>query len=284
MEDRLHIRTAQNVDLAVIPADLGKRIGAWFLDLIIVIAYAFVAFFVLGELAVQGAWPFIVFVALPIMLYPVLGEVLFNGRTPGKMAFRIQVVRLDGAAPTLGQYLLRWLLRFVDITFTSGLVALTSIAVTRRSQRLGDLAAGTAVVDRRRRVRLEEVRYPHVSANYEPRFPEAAARLSDADVRLLRAARVKIRLLGRKRGRRLARRAKEATERKLGLEPVSLPPEVFLETLIQDHVALADRVSMFSTMFSTQKNSASGERPPVKSSSKDDNSKDGASREAVPAV
>lgn len=241
MESRLEIQTAQNVALAVAPAGLGERILAWLADSVILAGFVWMMVWLLSELE-AGEAGFLLGVVLPVLLYHLLFEVFFEGQTPGKLAMKIRVARLDGAQPTLGQYALRWLLRFVDVTFTSGVGAVLSIAVTQRSQRLGDLAAGTTVVRRRRRVRLAEVRYPTAPEGYQPRFP-GAEDLSDADVRTLRAVLVRTRIAGRRDAgaRRLAERAKEVVEKRLGLGRVAMPPQAFLVTVVRDHTVLLDR-------------------------------------------
>ena len=244
MDLSLDIRTAQNVPLALEPASLGQRILATLADGLLVTAWWILVPFLLAllELAPSTVVMIVVYV-LPPFLYHLAFEVFLEGRTPGKLLLKTQVARVDGAQPTLGQYLLRWLLRFVDVTATSGVAAVASVALTKRSQRLGDLAAGTTVVRRRRRVRLDEVLYPRAPAGHVAEFPEAE-RLSDADVRTLRAVLVRLRLSSRDaRSVALARRAKAAVERRLGIEPVRMPPEAFLKAVVRDHVFLLDRLA-----------------------------------------
>lgn len=72
-------------------------------------------------------------------------EWLGRGRTPGKRAMGLRVVRADGRAVGLTGALIRNLLRPLDLG-TSGVVALVVAGLTRRHQRLGDLAGGTLVV------------------------------------------------------------------------------------------------------------------------------------------
>ena len=243
MDLSLDIQTAQNVPLALEPASVAERVLATLADGAVGIAWVVLwSVVVFGWLGVQGSTALIVLVvAVPLTLYHLLFEVFLEGRTPGKMLLKTQVARLDGAQPTLAQYLLRWLLRFVDVSATWGIGALLAVVLTPKSQRLGDLAAGTTVVRRRQRVRLAEVLYPPAPPDHVPEFPQAEA-LTDADVRTLRA--VLVRLRGSKRSARssaLARRAKAAVERRLRLATVDMPAEAFLRAVVRDHVFLLDR-------------------------------------------
>ena len=79
--------------------------------------------------------------------YPAF-ELLWHGQTPGKRFQGIRVVRTDGQPAGLAPVLVRNLIRIIDVILLPFL-ALISMVVTRRSQRLGDLAAGTMVVRER---------------------------------------------------------------------------------------------------------------------------------------
>lgn len=244
MDDRLHIRTAQNVDLAFTPAGVGDRILAWLIDALLGLGWAIATVWVLLEqLRIESFTTYLLVVIFPLLLYHPFCEILLNGQSLGKKAMKTRVARLDGAQPTIGQYLLRWLLRFVDVTFTNGMVALISVTLTENAQRLGDIAAGTTVIKLRRRVRLNEVRFPTIASDYEPVFPEAAT-LTDAEVRTIRAVLVKTRLLKSTRARKLAQKAREAVERRLDIESGRTPATTFLQTIIKDHTALAERHSL----------------------------------------
>lgn len=239
MDDRFLIQTAQNVELALAPAGVGDRILAWLADVAVWAGYALVVGYSLVAARAPDVASYVL-IGLPILLYDLVFEVLFEGQTPGKMLLRVRVARLDGAQPTLGQYALRWLLRWVDVTASSGTVAVLAISLSPRQQRLGDVAAGTTVVRQRRRVRLDEVLYPEPPRGYAPRFPEAA-RLSDADVRTLRAVLVRHRLSTRDaRGRALAARAKSAVEARLSLGAVEMAADEFLTTVVRDHTFVLD--------------------------------------------
>ena len=67
-----------------------------------------------------------------------------RGMTPGKKVFGLKVISLNSSRLSMGQCILRDLFRYVDC----GLIipALSSVAATKKKQRLGDLAASTLVV------------------------------------------------------------------------------------------------------------------------------------------
>lgn len=82
--------------------------------------------------------------------YPILMEIVFNGRTLGKMATRIRVTMADGSPITPGAALTRNLLRVPDFMPSMYLVGLLAIFFTEKQQRLGDLVANTVVIHERR--------------------------------------------------------------------------------------------------------------------------------------
>lgn len=141
----VNIRTTQNVDINYQPASLSDRIFAFLIDSCIMGGYIILAIFLLAEFNFDMGWLTIA-LFLPVFFYHLISEVFFDGQSIGKRQMKIKVLKLDGTPPTLGAYLLRWMLRIVDISLLNGGVAVTSILLTQHSQRLGDLAAGTTVV------------------------------------------------------------------------------------------------------------------------------------------
>ena len=86
-----------------------------------------------------------------LLLYFTLFEGL-GGRTPGKMLLGLRVVRTDGSDATLFEGFLRNLLRLLWVTPFAPLFVLLdawSLRSTELDQRMGDLAAGTMVLDER---------------------------------------------------------------------------------------------------------------------------------------
>ncbi|MEM0925166.1 MAG: RDD family protein [Planctomycetota bacterium] len=121
--------------------------------------------------------------------YGFLLEAYFNGRTLGKWICGIRVIQVDGRPVSSRSALLRNLLRVADLSpmaplsvfgdgypmvsiIPTGIFGLISMAMTRRMQRLGDLAAGTMVVVDERKwqlpiAKVEDARVPAL-ASYLP--------------------------------------------------------------------------------------------------------------------
>ena len=134
-------------------AGLGSRLIAVLFDSLIQSAagLALVMAFNVGG-GVRGTAETVVFLVLLFLIvlgYFPLFEGLWNGRTPGKRLQRLRVVRTDGQPVTWTSVLVRNALRLVDILPTYYMVGAITILLTKRSQRLGDLAAGTIVVRER---------------------------------------------------------------------------------------------------------------------------------------
>lgn len=98
--------------------------------------------------------------------YPVLCEMLLQGRSVGRIAMGTRVVRDDGGPVHGRQSLLRAVMAMLEIWSTAGSIALTCAVIDRKSRRLGDLLAGTLVIQER-------------MAALEPRRTEVPARLQE---------------------------------------------------------------------------------------------------------
>lgn len=85
--------------------------------------------------------------------YPVLWETLTRGRSPGKYALGLRVVRDDGGPVLFRQALARALagliVDFGMLSAGTGAVALLTSLASRRGKRVGDLLAGTVVLRER---------------------------------------------------------------------------------------------------------------------------------------
>lgn len=83
--------------------------------------------------------------------YPVLSELLLRGRSVGRLLMGTRVVRDDGGPVHVRQSVLRAVMAMFEIWSTTGAVALVCSVIDRRSRRIGDLLAGTMVIQERMR-------------------------------------------------------------------------------------------------------------------------------------
>jgi uncharacterized RDD family membrane protein YckC len=237
--EQFAVSTAQHVALDFDVAGLGDRVLAALIDYAVLVAYALCWVLILGASSIpKGAWAAALFlvVLLPALVYFPFCELIFDGQTIGKRARGIRVMRTDGTAPTLGALLLRWLLRPIDLWATSGFAAVATILYTGTGQRLGDLAAGTTVVERRARTSLDDTLFTDLPEDYEPTFPGAQA--LDRDT--INTARRVLRRLSNQNGtppdtlRALADRTQETLLQRLDTT-TELAPAPFLKTLLRDY-------------------------------------------------
>jgi uncharacterized RDD family membrane protein YckC len=83
---------------------------------------------------------------LAFLVYPTTIETLTRGRSLGKLAFGLRVVRDDGGTVTAQQSFVRALIGIVEIYVFFGGPAFFCSLVSKRGKRIGDYAAGTYVV------------------------------------------------------------------------------------------------------------------------------------------
>ena len=229
-----NIITGQYVQISQSPASIGERIIAQIIDIFLLISYItgtsilinyfettifeFRIFFLLG-------------IYLPALFYPFLMELFNHGQSIGKMAMRIRVVKKDGTTPGVGEFFMRWLLQLVDIGFSG--IGVLVILLSKNSQRLGDLAAGTMVIRindyRKIQVSLDEFSY--LDRKYKPVYPQAEdLSLNQLDViqRTLDSD------YGDDRSRRITALASKVRTH-LNISDTSTADEKFLYTIVRDY-------------------------------------------------
>ncbi|MFN6469588.1 MAG: RDD family protein [Nostoc sp. SerVER01] len=159
--NRISFQTPESVELEFTLAGIGNRALALLIDytvlgislLVFVLAWTFFStqlFNFLEDLVTNpgniGLWLLAIFFFIAFAIYIgyfVFFETLWFGQTPGKRIAKIRVVRDDGRLIGLQQATLRALLRPFDETLFIGAFL---IMLGSREKRLGDLAAGTIVI------------------------------------------------------------------------------------------------------------------------------------------
>jgi uncharacterized RDD family membrane protein YckC len=191
----LSINTTQNVRINFIAASPGERIGSYFIDLGIKVAYvtviSLIFFYWLNFdklFQTLDNWSkFSIFLILyfPFFIYSLTLESIFEGQTIGKKLVKIKVVKIDGYQAGFGDYLMRWFFRLVDITILYGIVAVVSIVSSKKAQRLGDMVAGTAVITLKNKINISHTILEEIGDSYVPTYP-LVIKLSDNDMRIIK--------------------------------------------------------------------------------------------------
>ncbi|HEY3687305.1 MAG TPA: RDD family protein [Streptosporangiaceae bacterium] len=163
--------TGEAVVLDVRVARLASRVLARFIDLVIqivLLALVTLLAFLLSETLDAALIRAIVVVCVGgvIVGYPVVWETLTRGRSPGKMALGLRVVSSDWSPVRFRQSLFRALAEVVEVWMLSGVPAVVVSLLTENAQRLGDIFAGTFVIQERmpRRTAPPAEMPPHLAA------------------------------------------------------------------------------------------------------------------------
>lgn len=150
--DQLSIETPEQVALEFPLAGVGSRFLAVAVDTLLQAAIGMVVFLVavgvFTALRAGGLWiaAFALIAGFLIFYgYFAAFEALWHGQTPGKRLVGLRVLSVSGRPIRIDEALLRNVLRLVDQLPGVYAVGIVSMLVTARSQRLGDLAAGTVV-------------------------------------------------------------------------------------------------------------------------------------------
>ena len=182
--ESLTIETTQNVDIEFQLASVGDRIIAYFLDGFFTFCYIVILALILGVSGDSFNWIFMLLL-LPVLFYHLLCEMFFSGQSFGKMIMKLRVVKKDGSELTFGACFIRWLFRLVDIALSQGLVALLTIVINGKGQRVGDLAASTTVLKIDGKSHLSDTIYMDLKEDYVPTYPEVQ-KLSDGDMQTIK--------------------------------------------------------------------------------------------------
>lgn len=222
-------------------ASIGDRMVAQLLDFLIKIAYGIVVYFLFfywiglnDYLAGADPWTeraVVMLFALPIIFYSLVQESLMEGQTFGKKISKIKVIKIDGYQAGFGDYLIRWLFRLVEITIGGGIIGLIVIIVSKKNQRLGDMAAGTAVITLKNNININHTILQEIDQDYVPTYP-LVIKLSDNDARIIKEtfeSALKVQDF------RLIFKLREKIEAVTGIRNQSESDSVFIRTVLKDY-------------------------------------------------
>ena len=150
--------TPEAVALEFRTANLGSRILAYLVDMVVVVAGVLVGLFAVTLIGQASDVVVPDWVALTIVLvllpawwlgYFIAFETLWRGRTLGKAALGLRVVTKEGAPVRFRHAAIRGLFGLVDFFLFGGFIAVVFILFSRDNQRLRDMVAGTLVLRER---------------------------------------------------------------------------------------------------------------------------------------
>ncbi|MGB1207045.1 MAG: RDD family protein [Chitinophagales bacterium] len=231
--EKITVITSQNVAIEYKLASLGDRYVAALIDFFVLLMYI-IGFSLLATYASPlnhaPDWFYMIVVFLPISLYHLVCEIAFHGQSFGKYIMKLKVISLDGSQVSISNYLLRWLIRPLDIMFTLGGAAVLSIVMSDKGQRLGDIAAGTSLISLKNGTTLDDTLFIFTDDNYEVTFPNVKL-LQDSDIGIIK----ELLLAGRKtKNSNVTRHLTKKIKRLLHIES-DLPIRQFLEVIIKDY-------------------------------------------------
>lgn len=230
--DNFQIETAQNIGIQQKVAGIGERVLAFLIDMLILIIYAVISSISLNSLDVGKGKMYMVYVVigLPVFLYYLLWETFYNGQTPGKSIMKIRVVQLDGSRPRFSQYLIRWLLRLIDITLGSGSIAVVTILLNGKGQRIGDMAAKTTVISEKKNITISDTLITDIPLDYIPKYPQVTI-LKDRDIQNIKSMYRKAKYSG---NHKVILSLSQKISELLEISPEERPLE-FVEIIIKDY-------------------------------------------------
>lgn len=258
----VRIATNFNIDIEFTAPPFYRRLFAWVIDIIILIFYFIVAVRFLDYLARQtsgrsdsmATMAISLVLLLPFALYHVVMEITMGGQSIGKKLMGIKVVSENGGKPSIGQFIIRWLIRTSDYTlifivifvsfvrdfgsqFNWGIAIAIGLLITDlilvntgKQQRLGDILAHTVLINTRQAEKITDTVFLEVSDSYVPQFPQIM-QLSDRDINALKGI---IDTSKKHKDHHMAYMAAEKIKAYLKIE-TALEPDVFLEVLLKDY-------------------------------------------------
>ncbi len=255
---RISIPTPFNISIEFEPAEFHRRLLAALIDVALMLAYWISMYNLLDRgLGILETYEGLstLLLLLPLLLYSWLTEMLSGGQTLGKALLHIRVISLEGGEPALSQTLLRWFARFYEwgsllflffwhspvngmmIALFGGLLAVVVMVLNPRQQRLGDLLAGTVVVNTRTRLTVRDTIFKKVETDrYVVHFPEVM-RLSDRDINTVHQVLSRARRTGNDE---LCNRVAWKLQEVLHLQP-QRDNISFLEKILEDYNYLSTR-------------------------------------------
>ncbi|HMU47054.1 MAG TPA: RDD family protein [Chitinophagaceae bacterium] len=265
----IKVPTNFNIELEFEIPEFYRRFFALLIDILIEYFYLRIASAIYNSVRDNSAydessgfnlWAFGLILFVPIMIYHLVCEITMNGQSVGKKITGLRVVDELGGKASIGQFVIRWLLRLSDvwivmiilylaymvgtnqgwdsietvfiILFGLGFLATDIVLVvsSKKGQRIGDLLAKTILIRVNTKSNIEETVFQEVADNYVPSFPQIM-QLSDRDINAIKSI---LETARKKSDFAMAEAAGAKIKTHLKIE-TDMPSFDFLEVLLKDY-------------------------------------------------
>jgi uncharacterized RDD family membrane protein YckC len=239
----VEIITSQNVVLQYELASLQDRVLAFILDMIcLAVGWAIMTGIFSGIFSFSKTAQSIVVMLLMCLacFYSLAFEFFNDGRSIGKMAMKIQVIKLAGGKTTFSDYTARWVFRLIDIHFSLGGIASILIMSSAKGQRIGDIIANTAVVkiEPKMNIDLQDLLSIHETSKYTPVYQQAR-KLHEQDALLIKTTLERYRRHQNESHQEALLSLADRVQELLGIDAVQEKKSDFLQTVLKDYVVLS---------------------------------------------
>ena len=235
----IEIVTSQNVVLQYELAPLNDRVLAFILDTLVVGITFLMLLGILSSIFNDSEFLSLFLLCL-VSVYSLAFEFFNDGKSLGKMAMKIQVIKIADGRATFSDYAARWVFRLIDIHFSLGGIASVLIISSSTSQRIGDIIANTAVVKTQPKlnINLKDLLSIHTINKHVPKY-QRAKKLREQDALLIKATLERYRRFRNESHREAIKQLASRVQNILEIDTVEEDRSVFLQTILQDYVVLS---------------------------------------------
>jgi len=254
--------SAQNVKIEYEYATVIQRCTAALIDTVMLAVYVAIFLSIINNSQLdQFMLVELILLKLPWIFYHPILEYLTHGQTLGKYALGIRVVTYSGERPGLREIFTRWIFKghFMWIGFSfagifgggsslvfvaiihicMGIIGLMYASISEKSQRMGDVMAGTVIIKDKSSIRysLKDVLSIKNQDNYTPEYP-GVVRFTDEDMLLIKNSIQRVRKYPNAETKKFAVELADESAKLIGLAETPKKRLKFLQTLLQDYVVL----------------------------------------------
>lgn len=236
----VEIVTAHNIRIDYELGSVSDRIIAFIIDMAVIVGWFILLFMFSMRMSEDARQLLINILFMPVFfLYHLTCETFFGGQSIGKKAMGLKVVKLNGHNPTLGECLLRWVLRAIDIMGTFGSLAAILVSSSDKGQRLGDMSANTVVIrlNPPNRYTIADILTIQKKSDYTPTYTGVAI-FTDEDMLLIKNSIERVKLYPHDYNKKLLEELTQKVKTKLQLNIEVKDHVKFLRTILQDYIVL----------------------------------------------